>query len=251
MKLGSLFDGAGTFPFAGSMYGIVPVWASEIEAFPIEVTKKRLPKMQHLGDICKINGAEIPPVDIITFGSPCQDLSVAGKQAGLDGERSGLFREAIRIIKEMRGKTNGKYPRYAIWENVFGAFSSNKGQDFQIVLQEFCQVKDGSTVIPRPPGGKWRGAGLIVGDGYSIAWRTLDAQFWGVPQRRRRIFLVADFGSGSAGEILFEQEGLSRHFAESRRAWKGITGLTAFDAYRTRGSDGRGIERNGDNPPPR
>ena len=227
LTLGSLFDGAGTFPFAAQQCGIKAVWASEIESFPVEVTKKRFPEMKHLGDITKVDGAEIEPVDIVTFGSPCQDLSVAGKRAGLDGERSGLFMEAVRIIKEMRCKTNGRYPSIAIWENVPGAFSSNKGEDFRTVLEELCKIKRSDTLIPKPPkrGGRnaWNDAGLIVGDGFSIAWRVLDAQFWGVPQRRRRIFLVADFGGQCAGEILFEREGLSRSFAESRAAWKGIT----------------------------
>lgn len=227
ITLGSLFDGAGTFPFAAQQYGVKPVWASEIEPFPVEVTKKRFPGMKHLGDITKINGADIEPVDIITFGSPCQGLSAAGKRAGLDDERSGLFMEAVRIIKEMRFKTNGRYPKIAVWENVPGAFSSNKGEDFRIVLEELCKIEGGNASVPRPPkrGGRpvWNDAGLILGDGYSIAWRVLDAQFWGVPQRRRRIFLVADFGGQCAGEILFEREGLSRNFAESRESWQGFT----------------------------
>lgn len=149
MTLGSLFDGSGAFPFAGLICGLKPLWASEIETFPVNVTKARLPKMQHLGDIRHINGACITPVDVITFGSPCQDLSVAGKRAGLDGERSGLFTEAIRIIKEMRAKTNGKYPRYAVWENVPGALSSNKGEDFRVVLEEFCEVCAPEVTIPQ------------------------------------------------------------------------------------------------------
>lgn len=150
MKLGSLFDGAGTFPFAGLQYGIKPCWASEIETFPISVTEKRLSNMKHLGDITKVHGTDIEPVDVITFGSPCQDLSVAGKQVGLSGERSGLFMEAVRIIKEMRGKTNGKYPRYAVWENVPGAFSSNDCEDFRTVLEELCKIKDSRANVPRP-----------------------------------------------------------------------------------------------------
>lgn len=246
LTLGSLFDGAGTFPFAAQQCGVKAVWASEIESFPIEVTKKRFPEMKHLGDITKVDGAEIKPVDIVTFGSPCQDLSVAGKRAGLDGERSGLFMEAVRIIKEMRCKTNGRYPSIAIWENVPGVFSSNKGEDFRTVLEELCKIKRSDTLIPKPPkrGGRnaWNDAGLIVGDGFSIAWRVLDAQFWGVPQRRRRIFLVADFRGQCAGEILFEREGLSRSFAESRKAWKGITHSLAC------GSDAKvwDARRNGD-----
>lgn len=230
LTLGSLFDGAGTVPFAAKQCGIKPLWSSEIEPFPIEVTKKRLPEVKHLGDIAKINGAEIDPVGIIAFGSPCQDLSIAGKRAGLDGERSGLFMEAVRIIKEMRRKTDEKYPTYAVWENVPGAFSSNNGEDFRVVLEELCKIKGSDAVVPRPPkrGGKWSDAGLVVGDGYSVAWRVFDAQFWGVPQRRRRIFLVVDFGGGCAGEILFKRDGLSRNFAQSRESWKGIAKSLAF-----------------------
>lgn len=232
ITLGSLFDGAGTFTFAAQQCGVKPVWASEIEPFPIKVTKKRFPGMKHLGDITKINGADIDPVDIITFGSPCQGLSAAGKRAGLDDERSGLFMEAVRIIKEMRCKTNGRYPKIAIWENVPGAFSSNGGEDFRVVLEELCKIEGGNTSVPRPPKrGKrpaWNDAGIILGDRYSIAWRVLDAQFWGVPQRRRRIFLVADFGGQCAGEILFEREGLSRDFAESRKSWQGFTHSLAY-----------------------
>lgn len=225
MTLGSLFDGAGTIPFAAQLCGITPVWSSEIEKFPCEVTAKRFPNMKQLGDITKINGREIEPVDIIAGGSPCQDLSVAGKRAGLDGERSSLFMEQIRIIKEMRDETSKRAdepirPRYAVWENVPGAFSSNKGEDFRVVLEELCKVKDESADVPRPLGGGWKPCGCIVGDGYSVAWRVLDAQFWGVPQRRRRIWLVADFGGQRAAEVLFEREGLRRSFAESRKAWE-------------------------------
>lgn len=224
MKLGSLFDGSGGFPLAGAMHGIEPAWASEIEPYPIRVTTARFPAMKHLGDITKINGAEIEPVDIITFGSPCQDLSVAGKQAGLEnGARSNLFYEAIRIIKEMRRATNGVYPRIAVWENVPGAYSSHGGKDFQSVLQAFASICS-DAVIPGPPGGKWRGAGCIVADGWSVAWRTLDAQYCGVPQRRRRIYLVADFAGQSAGEILFKQEGLRGDSAESGKAGEGAAG---------------------------
>ena len=191
MTLGSLFDGAGTSPFAAQLCGIETKWSSEIEKFPREVTAKRFPNVKQLGDITKINGGEIEPVDIIAGGSPCQDLSVAGKREGLDGERSGLFMEQIRIIKEMRNATTTRSdehirPRYAVWENVPGAFSSNKGEDFRIVLEEFCKVKDKTAYVPRPAEGKWNTCGCIVGDGYSIAWRVLDARFWGVPQQRHR-----------------------------------------------------------------
>lgn len=220
MTLGSLFDGSGTCPLAATLCGITPIWASEIEPYPIRVTRKNFPSMHHLGDITKINGAEIEPVDIVTFGSPCQDLSEAGAQKGLiEGERSSLFFEAVRIITEMREATNGKYPGYAVWENVPGAFSSNKGYDFLAVLRAFVRAAGGNNAdVPEPARrGKtdklvWRNAGCILGDGYSIAWRVLDAQHWGVPQRRKRIFLVCDFAGGRAGEILFKREGLLGDF---------------------------------------
>lgn len=221
LTLGSLFDGSGGFPLGGWISGITPLWSSEIEPFPIRVTTKRFPNMKHYGDVSKLNGAELPPVDIITFGSPCQDMSITGKRAGLDGNRSSLFHEAIRIIKEMRGATNEKYPRYIVWENVPGAFSSNKGKDFKAVLESICSIKADSVSIPEPPKGKWTGAGYVdVATGFDIAWRTVDAQYWGVPQRRKRIYLVADFANGCAGKILFESEGLSGYSAESFRAWQ-------------------------------
>ena len=174
MTLGSLFDGSGGFPLGGVLAGIKPVWASEIEPFPVRVTMVRFPNMKHYGDISTLNGAELEPVDIITFGSPCQDMSVAGKRDGLGGSRSSLFYEAIRIIKEMREATNGKCPRYIVWENVPGAFSSNKGEDFKAVLTEICKVKDRKVSVPKP--NKWENAGRILGDGFSIAWRLFDAQ---------------------------------------------------------------------------
>ena len=187
--------------------------------------------MKHLGDITKINGAEIEPVDVITAGSPCQDLSVAGKRAGLEGERSGLFMEQMRIIKEMRenDKRNGRTdynarPRYMVWENVPGALSSNGGDDFRCVLEETARIVEENAVIPGPPGGKWSHSGVIMGNGWSVAWRIHDAQFWGVPQRRKRIALVADFGGGSAPEILFIRKGLSRDPAESGETGQGVTG---------------------------
>ena len=185
--------------------------------------------MVHLGDITKMSGYTIPPVDVVTFGSPCQDLSIAGKRAGMAGERSGLFSEAVRIIREMRYATFGAYPKYAIWENVPGAFSSNKGEDFHAVLQSLCRVIDPAAVIPRPTdarGGtiKWPRAGAILADNYSLAWRTMDAQHWGVPQRRLRISLVLDLTGGRAGEILFEPESLRGHFAPGITPGQAVAG---------------------------
>lgn len=230
MKLMSLFDGSGGFPLAASLCGIEPVYAAEVEPYPIAVTKNRFPKMKHLGDVSKVKGGEIEPVDIITFGSPCQDISIAGKRAGLkhadmgDDEttRSGLFLEAIRIIKEMREATNGVYPRYAIWENVPGAFSSNRGEDFRTVLEEFIRVKEKDAVMPAVPQAGWAYADCISGDGWSIAYRVFDAQYWGVPQRRRRIYLVADFRGECAQEILFKRESLRGYFEAGRTPWQGI-----------------------------
>lgn len=178
--------------------------------------------MKHLGDITKIHGDKIEPVDCITFGSPCQDLSIAGRRAGLAGERSGLFMEAVRIIKEMRSSTNELYPTFAVWENVPGAFSSNGGEDFRAVLEELARVEQPDASIPRPPrGGRWSKAGAIAGNGWSLAWRQLDAQYWGVPQRRKRIALVADFGGQRAAEILFERTGVPGNFDESIPTWQG------------------------------
>ena len=222
LTLGSLFDGSGGFPLGGLVSGITPVWASEIEPFPIRVTTKRLPFMKHYGDVSKMNGADVEPVDIITFGSPCQDMSIAGRREGLDGSRSSLFYEAVRIVKEMRCKTNGRYPRYIVWENVPGAFSSNKGADFQSVLEEVCSVKGYEIHTPRPE--KWPAAGEIVADDFSLAWRVFDAQHWGVPQRRKRIYLVADLAGGSAGKILFESEGVSGYTPQGFRSWQGAAG---------------------------
>ena len=230
LTLGSLFDGSGGFPLGGLLAGITPLWASEIEPFPIRVTTKRLPFVKHLGDISTVDGAKVAPVDIITFGSPCTDMSVAGKRAGLGGQQSCLFYQAIRIVKEMRCATDGKYPRFIVWENVPGAFSSNKGEDFKAVLEAVCSVKDESVSVPGPPKGKWANAGTVVGDGFSLAWRVLDAQFWGIPQRRKRIYLVADFAGGSAGKVLFESEGVSGYSAEGFRAWQGAAGGAAEGA---------------------
>jgi len=224
LTLGSLFSGSGGFELGALLNGVTPIWASEIEPFPIRVTTKRMPFVKHLGDINKINGAEIEPVDIITFGSPCTDMSVAGKRAGLDGKQSALFYEAIRIIKEMRSKTNGKYPRFIVWENVPGAFSSGKGEDFRAVLNEIAKIKDKAADVPMPEKDKWLCAGELVGDDFSVAWRTLDAQYWGVAQRRRRIYLVADFAERCAGKILFEFEGLSGYTPKGGKPWQAAAG---------------------------
>lgn len=238
IKLGSLFDGAGGFPLAGSIAGLTPIWASEIEPFPIRVTTKRFPKMKHLGDIEKIDGRRANPVDVITFGSPCQDLSVAGNREGLSGKRSKLFLEAIRIIREMREITNGEKPKYIVWENVPGAFSSNKGEDFRTVLEEIVKIKDGGASIPRPEKGKWMPAGEVLADDYSVAWRVYDAQYWGVPQRRKRIYLVADFTGGRAGDIQFKRESLLGNFAQGGGTRKGDSGTSE----RNVGASGKIIE---------
>ncbi len=204
--------------------------------------------MKHLGDITKVHGDQIEPVDCITFGSPCQDLSIAGRRAGLAGERSGLFIEAVRIIKEMRSSTNGLYPTFAVWENVPGAFSSNGGEDFRAVLEELARIEQPDVSIPRPSGrgGRWSKAGAIAGSGWSLAWRQLDAQYWGVPQRRKRIALVVDFAGQRAGEILFERTSLSRHLDSRIPTWKEIAGLTANCPAGNDGVVGAGRGRKGD-----
>ena len=222
VTIASLFDGIGGAPWSTLMCGAECLWSSEIEPFPIKVTKHHFPNMKHHGDIAKINGVEVEPVDIIVGGSPCQDLSVAGKRAGMkhsdfgdeDGTRSGLFMDQIRIVKEMRNGTNGANPRFMVWENVPGAFSSANGEDFRAVLEETARVAEPTISIPRSPDG-WANSGSIMGDGFSISWRTVDAQYWGVPQRRRRIYLVADFRGQSAPEILFEQQGMYWHPTQS------------------------------------
>ena len=224
LTLGSLFDGSGGFPLAGILAEVTPLWASEIEPFAVRVTTARLPQMQHYGDVSGISGADLPPVDIITFGSPCQDMSIAGKRGGLDGSRSSLFYEAIRIVKEMRDKTNGEKPRFICWENVPGAFSSNKGEDFRAVLEAVIGIKEPAAEVPAPDKKGWPYADYYVGDGWSVAYRVLDAQWWGVPQRRKRIFLVADFAGERAKEILFESEGVSGYSAEGFRAWQRSAG---------------------------
>ncbi len=242
MTMGSLFDGIGGFPLAAVHNGIAPAWASEIEAFPMEVTKVRFPAMLHVGDITKLDGATLPPVEVICGGSPCQDLSVAGKRQGLAGERSGLFMEQVRIVKEMR-EADGRRgipddlvrPRYLVWENVPGAFSSAGGEDFRAVIEEIVRIKDGSCHVPRPDAGRWGPAGAaVLGDKFSLAWRVLDAQFWGVAQRRRRIFLVADFGGLTAPKILFKPDGLSGDPAAGGGEGQGAAGAVKG------GADGAG-----------
>ena len=233
MKLGSLFDGSGTCPLAASAVGIIPAWASEIEPFPKAVTQSRFPKMAHLGDITKMNGAEIEPVDVITFGSPCQNLSIAGNGKGLAGQESSLFFEAIRVIQEMRCATNGRFPQIVIWENVYGAFSSTQGEDFRTVIETLWKICEGDDSVPRYAEDKqgrqkWPHTGFVLGDHSSIAWRGLDAQGWGVPQRRKRVFVVLDLGGQCAGRILFEREGLRRDFKKVRR-----TGQTVRPTFET------------------
>ena len=238
LTLGSLFDGSGGFPLGGLLAGITPVWASEIEPFPIRVTTRRFPDMKHYGDISQMDGGKIEPVDIITFGSPCTDMSIAGKRAGLDGAQSSLFYQAIRIIKEMRCATNGRYPRWICWENVVGAFSSNRGLDFKAVLEAVIGIIEPGTEVPMPEKDRWPYADIYMGERWSVAYRTFDAQHWGVPQRRRRVYLVGDLAGQRAGQVLFESEGLSGYSAEGFRAWQRAArnpaaglGAAGFDGY--------------------
>lgn len=219
ITVGSLFDGIGGWCIAAERSGAVPVWSSEIEPFCMEVTKKHFPNVMQLGDIRKIKGDKIPPVDIICAGSPCQDLSVAGKREGLKGERSGLFRTANDIVSDMLRATRGEYPKYFIWENVLGAFSSNKGRDFQAVLSEITQAD-----IPMPRSGRWARSGMVRSKRCKVTWRVLDAQYWGVPQHRERIFLIACFRNrGGRPEVLFEPESMSRYFAKSESKKETLT----------------------------
>lgn len=218
MTLGSLFDGIGGWQLAGVRNGIKPVWSSEIETFPLEVTKRRFPETKQLGDVTKINGADVEPVDIITSGSPCQDLSIAGERRGLDGERSGLFFDAIRIVRQMRVSTGNVYPRFYIFENVPGTLSSNQGMDFRTILESITGCE-----IPIPRSGRWANAGLVRSRRADVGWRIIDAQYlrstegnFLLPQRRRRLWIVTDFAeSGRCAEkILFEQDGLSGNSQE-------------------------------------
>ena len=227
VKLGSLFDGSGTMPLAAEMCGVRAVWASEVEPYPIAVTRTHLPLMQHLGSVTDIDGEIIKPVNVITFGSPCQDLSIAGRRAGLEGKRSGLFMEAVRIIREMRQATGGLFPRFAIWENVPGALSSNGGKDFETVINEMLRIARPDEFIRQP--GRWPGAANYG----AIAYRIVDAQYWGVPQRRRRIYLVADFDGESAGDIVFERKGTPWYFEPRIPAGQTVAAL-APDCYQWR-----------------
>lgn len=233
LTLGSLFDGIGGFPLAAIRSGITPLWASEIEPFPIKVTKTHVPDMVHVGDITKLKGAELPPVDILCGGSPCQDLSIAScTRVGLQGARSGLFMEQIRVAKELRDADilrgrSGKSvrPRFFIWENVPGAFSSGtpKGEDFRIVLEEITRLHCPTISIPEPYPRGWKSAGAIrLGASFTLAWRVMAAEYWGVAQRRHRIFLVADFGGTSAEKILFDYYGLSGNLASGEGTWKTV-----------------------------
>lgn len=241
MKLGSLFDGSGTFPLAAKRVGIVPLWASEIEPLPILVSSVHLPEVEHLGNIFDLDGAKIPPVDVLTGGSPCQNLSVTGKRDGLEGDKSSLFFQQIRVTKEMRKHTNGLQPRYEIWENVTGVLSSNGGRDFRQVLQSFINIKAPGVHVPQPPGWKWNPVGYILGNDFSVAWRTVDSKFWGVPQSRNRIFLVCDFDGHNAGKILFDPSRLPVLGENNPRPASRVHSGTPsrHEAYRTVGTSAR------------
>ena len=245
LTLGSLFDGSGGFPLGGLLCGIRPVWAAEIEPFPIRVTTKRMPFLKHVGDVSKIDGGKVESVDIITFGSPCTDLSVAGRRAGLSGSQSGLFYEAIRIVRQMREASNGAYPKYIVWENVPGAFSSNGGQDFKAVLDAIVGIAAPGAEVPAPEDGRWPYADVYLGTGWSLAYRVVDAQYFGVAQRRRRIYLVASFVDERAGEILFERESVSRDSAQGESTEKEAAGDTGAGAFAAVGFEPGALKRLG------
>jgi len=252
LTLGSLFDGIGGFPYAASFYGIRPLWASEIVPECAAVTKRHFPDMAHLGDITRLHGGKIPPVDILTFGSPCQGLSLAGRRLGLADERSGLFTEAIRIIREMQEATHGKYPQFAIFENVPGALSSNGRRDYQAVLEAFTGAK-----VPMPESGRWTNAGMARGRGVDLAWIIYDAQHFGTAQRRRRLFLVADFRGKRAGEILFVPKSLRGYFEAGGTPRQGLTAFAEnspdaaggiVEVLNDQGGDSMTVERSGISP---
>ncbi len=223
--LASLFDGIGGFPYAASFYNITSLWASEIVPACVSVTKQHFPDMAHAGDVTQLHGGKLPPVDIVTFGSPCQGLSLAGQRRGLADERSGLFMEAIRIIDEMREATHGEYPRFALFENVPGALSSAGGRDFAAVLQSFTKAE-----IPMPYSGRWANAGMVRGGGVDLAWCVYDAQYFGTAQRRRRLFLVCDFAGRSAGEILFVPKSLRGYFEAGGTPRQGLAAFAESGA---------------------
>ena len=252
LTLGSLFDGIGGFPYAASFYGIHPLWASEIVPECVSVTRRHFPDMAHVGDITRLHGGRLPPVDIIAFGSPCQGLSQAGQRRGLADERSGLFTEAIRIIDEMRKETHGKYPHYAIFENVPGALSSSGRRDFKAVLEAFTKSE-----VSMPRSGRWANAGMVRSGGIDLAWCVYDAQYFGTAQRRRRLFLVADFRGTSAGEILFVPKSLRRYFETGGTPRQGLAAFTESGAdaagpavviLNDQGGDSMTVERNGVSP---
>lgn len=250
--LASLFDGIGGFPYAASFYNIASLWASEIIPACVSVTKKHFPDMAHAGDITQLHGGKLPPVDIVTFGSPCQGLSLAGQRRGLADERSGLFMEAIRIIDEMREATHGRYPKFALFENVPGALSSAGGRDFAAVLQSFTKAQ-----IPIPRSGKWANAGMVRGGGVDLAWCVYDAQYFGTAQRRRRLFLVCDFTGRCAGEILFVPKSLRGYFEAGGTPRQGLAAFTengagtakpAIAVLNDQGGDSLNVEKNGISP---
>lgn len=230
LTLGSLFDGLGGWQIAATRNDIKPIWSSEIELLPLAVTAQRFPNTEQLGDITKIDGSKITPVDIITMGSPCQNLSIAGNRKGLKGEQSSLFMHGIRIIREMQKATAGRYPRFVVWENVSGAFNSNRGMDFKTVLEEITE-----TEIPMPSSKKWTSAGLVRSGKCNVAWRILDAQYWGVAQRRKRIFLIADFTAigRRADKILFESKGLQGDITPSENEGKAVAAIAKTSTYKT------------------
>ena len=230
LTLGSLFDGFGGWQIAATRADIKPIWSSEIEKFPLAVTAKRFPDTEQLGDITKIDGSTITPVDIITMGSPCQNLSVAGNRKGLEGEQSNLFIHGIRIIREMQKATKGRYPRFVVWENVPGAFNSNKGLDFKTVLEKITEAE-----ISMPRSGRWATVGMVRSGKCNVAWRILDAQYWGVAQRRKRIFLIADFTAigRRADKILFESKGLQGDITPSEKKGEAVTEGAKASTYKT------------------
>ena len=244
--IGSLFDGSGGFPLAAFMCGGVPVWAAEVEPYPIAVTKSRFPYMKHLGDVTQIKGNEVEPVDVLSFGFPCQDVSIAGGRKGVKHEdngdeettRSGLFHEAVRIIKEMRDATNGLYPTFAVFENVPGLLSSSKGADFRIVLEELIKIVEPNAVMPGVPKNGWPYADCYRGDGWSLAYRIFDSQYIRTAQRRKRIYAVLDLRGQRAQKVLFERESLRGYSSQGRNAGEGTPADDGGSTASTDSEDG-------------